>query len=239
MARPPLFGNGWLKAAGLALVASPLFTPMIVPHGRDAGDALRVMLELGAYSALVWAMIAAFSGLDTLAEYLSVGFFFGVTTAILTGLVAALTKLLPSLGLGAPTDLQILRTFLTTAVGVPLALFAVQCFPVGKILQRLHSGRRSSYDSRVAVVLRVFQHLAEVFPRLAFAWREECPQLWLPRHRLDWTANPLALAQFWDWMLRAAMLWSRALLMHCMRIVPVVTAEVGRYDQVTRGGANE
>lgn len=239
MSRPRKRLPAWIKIFGLAVLSLPLFTPIL---GTGMGSRLEILgaiLALGAYATFVWIVIASVSGLEALVASLSVAFVFGVTTILISGAVSKLAALFPGVGVPRASDFQLLRTFMITIISVPLALFSVQCFSAASILERLHGGRRSALDLRLAVALRVFQHLAEVFPQLVMAWREEHPSLWLPRHRVDWSAQPVVLTQLWGWFFRSAMLWSQCLLMHCMRIVPVIEVEIGRLEDVRPGGVND
>ncbi|HWT11685.1 MAG TPA: hypothetical protein VN231_02940 [Allosphingosinicella sp.] len=83
---------------------------------------------------------------------------------------------------------------------------------------------------RIAVCLRVFQHLAEIFPPLLTVWREEHPLAILPRNRSDWQVEgPIsAVAKLGNWVWNALWTWAKCLLVFAFRIVPAVDDEVRR-----------
>jgi hypothetical protein len=225
----------WLKLTILTALGLPLIMPLIELRQSAPTQDLNQVVVLTAYASLVWLVIAMVSGLESLFAYLSVAMFFAVSTMLGTVALSRLAGLFPGLGTGSQRlDIQLYTMLLITISGVPLTLFGVQWFSASRLVERLRSSGRGTFRLRVVVVLRVFQHLAEIFPQLVIVWREENPELWLPRHRTDWTLTPWNLPRFADWLYRAFMLWATCMLMHFLRIVPVIDIELGRLEETTK-----
>jgi hypothetical protein len=222
----------WLKVSILLVLGVPLIVPLIALRQSTPAQDLTQVLILTAYASLIWLVIALASGLENLFAYLSVAFFFAVSTMLGTVVLSKLPGLFPGLGTGSQRlDIQLFTMLLITISGVPLTLFGVQWFSASRLVERLQSSGRGAFRLKVAAVLRVFQHLAEIFPQLVIVWREENPELWLPRHRTDWTLTPWTLPGFADWLYRAFYLWATCMLMHFLRIVPVIDIELGRLEE--------
>ena len=76
-----------------------------------------------------------------------------------------------------------------------------------------------------AIVLRMIQHVFELFTRLLLAWREENPDLIVPRSREDLRATLFGYGQLLPWVGRAVWTWCEALLAHSLLFVPVAVRD--------------
>jgi len=120
-------------------------------------------------------------------------------------------------------------------VGVPFFLFALNSFPATGALRR--SARPTGERQReawllVAIFLRVFQHVFEMAGKMLTAWREENPQLVMPRYREDWKKG-IAPRGYFGWFTRSIWAWSVSLLQQSLVFVPIAVRGWGTFHQAT------
>lgn len=237
----------WLRLLILFLFASPLFGVSELPTKIRPDYIFSDLGQWSAYAVFVWLIVWFTAGLEQLIAWLSVAVIFGLTVAF-SG--AALRK---------SSVWEVLETFTrstfgaqitsTTAEGdlvlllirvmttLPIAILALQSFPPADILR--YAARPGHIRARewwiaVAIFVRVFQHVFEVAGRMLLAWREENPQLILPRFRGDWANQFVPLWGIIDWLKAAVMAWSVGLLQQALLFVPVAVRDWGRFMPLHR-----
>lgn len=225
-------GPWWLRIPiliiiGLPLVNQKLVTDLLPPRPLD-----RVAM-LTLYAIIIWTFVVIVAGLQRLVGYLSAAFSMVIATVVVGGAVRA------AVGLGGNSLIEklsitehLIDVFFMTVTSVPYLCFSVQSFSASSLVEGSFQSRSrwSTLKVHVAVALRVFQRLIEVIPNLLIVWREEFPEIVLPRSRSDWRqANwwmwPVKLV---DWMAIAFFAWACCLLITGLRIVPSIDDEAKR-----------
>lgn len=225
----------WLRLTFFILLAAPLVNIHLITRWLPDEPMLRIAAMTG-YAMAIWLVVIASAGLEKFFTYIAPAAVMLVATAIIGPAVTA------AFGLGGDTKAQTeqinehtVRVALMLLTSLPYAFLVIQSFSASHILERLsrNAGTQSYWQMTIAVWLRVFQHLTEMFPALILVWREENPSMLLPRHTDDWrTQNFLKKAvSLADWAVSAAMTWARCLLMFSLKIIPVVNVETARLAQ--------
>lgn len=232
----------WLRLLLLGLIASPVLT-----HGRlhatiHAQHAFADLLQWVGYALFVWLFVSLCVGVDRLFRWLAVAAIFGFSLAfggafvdrigvwdLLRNQVAALSPTATPSG-ATEHNFDLVYRLVMIMATLPYFLLVVNSFPAGDLfaralpLVRSKAARRVRLYVSLAVVLRMMQHVFELFTSLLVAWREENPIQILPRFKQDihapfpgyFTLIPWARASIWT--------WCQALLMHSLLFVPVVVS---------------
>lgn len=225
----------WLRLVLFALLAAPLVDMHLVTMWTADETHARIFAT-AIYALIIWGFVVACVGWDKFFTFMSGAVVMCVATVIIGSAVRNL------LSLGGATEAEKLHLNEQTVsvafmllISLPYAFFVIQAFSASRLLERLsrRAGTRSHLQMNIAVWLRVFQHLTEIFPALLLVWKEENPSLILPRHIDDWRSQNFLrkIVSLVDWGGSAAMAWARCLLVFSLRIVPVVNMETARLAQ--------
>lgn len=225
----------WLRLMLFGALAAPLVNMELIKHWGPDEPLARIMAT-AVYAAGIWAFIIACIGLEKFAAYMAAAVVMCVATVTIG------SSLFELLGLGGITEQekvlfseQSINVAFMLTISIPYAFFVVQAFSASRMLERVSkkAGTGNRFQLSIAVCLRVFQHMTEMFPALLIVWKEENPKLLRPRHVDDWrTQHFLRRAvSLVDWTINAAMAWARCLLVFSLRIVPVVDIETKRLSQ--------
>lgn len=118
---------------------------------------------------------------------------------------------------------------------VPFGMFAVGCFSPSNMLQAAiqHGRAFQSLTIRLTTIVRVLQHVLYVVVALFGAWREENPDLIVPRHRVDMRGNVAAgIAKWAAWGEESLRTWCFALLMHTLEPIPLFCREIEQASRI-------
>jgi hypothetical protein len=121
-----------------------------------------------------------------------------------------------------------LRVGVTIVTVLPYALLVVNCFSVSGAIRRVTEfGLRTQILMKHTLIgLRVLQHVAEVLPPIVLVWREENPQLIIPRFRDDLGGIFDRAAKCSAWFCSAIWLWVRAGLTFAVEPIAIFCAEI-------------
>lgn len=226
----------WLKRLLITLLAAPLVNmSLVTTWAKD--DTISRIVAITIYVVTVWVVIIVFAGYKKFINYISFAAVMVVSTAVIGLSMQAALKAAFGVNWFHPLDpaAEQEKTFslvVMLIVSIPYALFLIQSFSVSNAIERISRFADTSSASRikVAVCLRVLQHMGETFSSLITVWRESNPAVYSPRHRDDWiNLNFIGRAlQAFSWLGVLAQMWARALLVLGLRIVPVIEVEFGR-----------
>jgi hypothetical protein len=128
-------------------------------------------------------------------------------------------------------ELDLIFRLIMIMVSFPFVLFAITSFPAANLLQKVtvrSTERRNKLVVHCALFLRIFQHVLEVTTTTFTAWREENPEVILPRFRDDWRGSPLGRLGFISWFRMAVWTWCLALTLQTVLLVPIVVKDFKR-----------
>lgn len=221
----------WLRLALLTLIASPMFLPSGMHTSLHADQLFSDFATWMGYAVFLWLFIGLCVGLERLLVWLSAATVFGLALAFGGACVAKLgiwswlNSVLGDLSGSTGTTLiehqsdLIFRLFIVMT-SLPFFFLVVNSFPATDIfLSAVRHGTRgrAKFFVVVAVFLRLFQYVFEVFTSLWLAWREENPEKILPRHRLEFHR--------FRWAMDSLLAWCAALLVHSLIFVPTVVRD--------------
>jgi hypothetical protein len=190
------------------------------------------LLAWAVYALIMWIFIALFAGLKRLLAWLCAAFILAFTL-VASGVLMSestwqfLLQNIPGLG-GTPSEpdmgrqLELLMRLFTVSISVPYAIFFMSSFSAAglfKAAMRRSGPKRMNVLVCLAILLRMFQHVHELIEAMLLAWREENPNMVVPRHRTD---SFVELLRWYKWSLYS---WCCALLARTFMFVPVVASE--------------
>ncbi len=228
----------WVRLILLALLAAPLFGKRgLHPTLHDT----HVFVDIGswtAYVCFIWGFVFVCVGVNRLIDWLSTAFMLALVL-LLTG--ALLRKLgvwhfIEELLRVAPKDpdvvnLALIAQFFKVIATYPLALLTLVSFPASDLVRwasQLSSRRPRTWTLRLAILLRMLQNVAEVVTRCMVAWREENPQLIVPRFRADWHGSLFSRLGILSWAKDLLIIWPRTVAMQSLQAVPFVVRDFRR-----------
>lgn len=214
----------------LLLIAAPLVNIELVT--QFASDPLGRLMAMTVYAVSLWIFIAANVGVDKFFSYVSTAAVMVVATVI----VGAAVRQVFGLAGSTPEEMLAISEHMVSVlfmllISLPYAFFVVQSFSVSALLEKVQNKpKRSVLRIYFAVWMRVFQHIAEMFPPLFSAWTEEHPSQFLPRNRGDWQQQgPVRrLVNLIDWVWNALWIWAKVLFVFSLRAVPSINNEALR-----------
>ena len=229
----------WLRLLILSLISSPLFIGIDHHASIQFEHLFSDMGNWIGYSVFIWIFIYMCVGINKLTSWLGLGAILGLVI-IVTGVA------LPNLGIWdavsavfgevqpesqiekVQRELDLIFRLIMIMTSFPFFMLAIQSFSAAGIfnaaVRRGASGGAYFYIV-IAVFLRVFQHVFEVFEKLLMAWQEENPRLVLPRHRADLGASVLSPLKITKWWWSSTWIWCQALLIHSLLFVPVAVRD--------------
>ena len=223
----------WFRFLLLALFGSPLFGFGSLPSKVGLETIHQDLAIWCAYAVFIWLIIYLAVGIDRFVTWLCVGVIFGLTVLI-TGTLMRRAKIWEFVeGFAAAVSSQDLSTVTTseanlvlrmiiTMISIPYMFLAIECFPASQILNQLSRPSHTKYKEiwlGTAIFLRVFQHVFEVAGRMIIAWREENPNLVIPRHRNNWK-NLSKYTGIFSWIRTSVWVWSVTLIEQSLLFVP-------------------
>lgn len=228
----------WVRLSLLLVLGEPMLTGGSL-HVRLHVD--HAFLDLGywtAYAVFIWLFVFLCVGGSRLLAWLAAASVFGLALvmggATLTkiGVWEFLQGLLGAVGTVTEFDrvqreLDLLFRLLMILTSLPFFLLALQSFSASAIFAAAVR-RGASGGNKVliglAVFLRLFQHVFELFERFLLAWREENPRMLSPRHAAD-SSSAFRSLRILEWWKTSLWVWCIALLQHSLLFVPVVVRE--------------
>lgn len=229
-------GSWWLKLALLLLTGMPLFSTL--PSSAVAiglkeyfGEALAEILSVATFTLIVWSVCLFSLGYRKFLEYLAGAFMMALTTVLLGALIR---KLLPVSIFhdSQASSIRLLKLFYNILMVFPYSLMFINSFSAGNLIKRMTGarGHTRNLGLHLALTLRIFQHVGDVISRLLLIWKEEHPQLLLPRHRKDWAM--LSIPFFYSrWLLQSIIQWIFACIILAFEPIPVMVEEIEQlYD---------
>jgi hypothetical protein len=232
----------WVRLAIVVAIGSPMITGGALHARLHEEHFFRDLAWWAAYSVFVWLFILICIGLERLIQWLSVAVVSGLTVA-LTGAALRKLKIWESVehavfwltgAESAPVhqaELDLIFRLIIIMVSLPFALFVLNSFPAADLLKRIASrgpSKKALLTIKLALSLRIFQHVMEVVTTSLVSWREENPEIVLPRFRDDWRGTLLGRLKFFDWARTAVWAWCLTLTLHTLLIVPVVVRDFRR-----------
>lgn len=220
----------WLKLLILLIIGLPPITGYPITIFMTPENSLSNILLWIGYGSFIWLFILLNVGLKQLFQYLT----FPFTLALITVFLGALFRKGLSFILGNPeTDseyisFKMLSLFVVMISIMPYTLFFINCFSVSSYISSLSfdTGKNYKYKIHLALALRVFQHVGEVFSNLIVVWREENPIMFKPRFREDLAASRYSILWQLSWLKNSAITWCFALLMHTFEAIPYLSEEM-------------
>ncbi len=225
----------WLKIAVLMLIGYPLFSNRPAAFigaamGQHLPETLGPMLAWPLITFFVWACCLPSLGTAKLLDYLAAAYAMAITTVV-SGAVLRLA--LPAIFPADTADnFRLLRVYFNILAVFPYSLTFLNSFSVSNLMNRLTRtrGRFREAGLHLALALRICQHVGEVIPKMLLVWREENPDLLLPRCRDDWHGiSPLVK---WPmWFVRSISQWIFACIILTFEPIPVMVNEIEQIDE--------
>jgi hypothetical protein len=219
----------------LLVIAVPLFKIRLITDLVDDDPIHRLEIKT-VYACFVWSFIVANVGLDKFYSYIQAAFIAVVSTVVIGAAIMYMLHLVGQTNADkmAMSESTVGILFMLT-ISLPYFFFMAQCFSPARFFERIDqsAGSSSVFWLHVAVWLRVFQHLGEVFPALIVVWREEHPGLYLPRFRDDWHSLGLLKrsVNIAEWFASSFFVWAKCMMVFGVSIVPTVNNEAVRLVQ--------
>lgn len=234
--------TGWPIKKIAKLVASFPPADSAIPVSASYTHLSLLMVWL-AYGIIIWLLIFWTVGKNQFWNYMVVAVVIGLTTAVL-GAIAR--KIAPFLAGGINSEeisFRMMMIFILCIVSVPFSLMCVNSFSAMGMVEgaaRIRKAESKDPDLRIhfALALRMFQHAGEVVVTLFQIWKEENPQLLLPRNRRDFSSKWYSSMNFLPWVWEASIAWAFALMMITFAPLPLFICEFERVGRVQRGGEN-
>lgn len=231
----------WARFTLLALFGSPLFIGNALHPQLHLDHWSKDLLAWSAYAIFIWLVIFLSIGLERLLQWLSAATVLGLTIVVLGVILRKLHiwELLHGLfGTSANAtanagqdELDLIYRLFMIMISLPFALFFINSFPASNLLGKVSvrsPERRHKLRVHAALALRVFQHVFEVATTTLVAWREENPELLLPRFRDDWRGSVFGRLGFLKWVRIAIWTWCLTLTLQTLLIVPIVVRDFKR-----------
>jgi len=233
----------WLKVGFLVLLGSPLATGGTLHPTLHQAHLFRDLLEWSLYALFLWLFMFLCVGLERVVTWIGWSFAIGLSVvfsgsfAAKSGAWTAVEAIAKALHLGAvPSasnpDLDMAYRLIVIVTSTPLAIFAMQSFSAAEIVRWASSratARRRGAKAAIAfaVAFRMFQHVSETFDCAFIAWKEENPQILLPRFRDDWRGSVTGRLTFFSWFKEAVWVWCVAMLLQTLVVIPRIVQDFG------------
>ncbi len=226
----------WLRLLLLLSVGLPLFTwwpatklQLGLESFLPAGQASFLVFPIITF--YIWLVCLPSLGLRQMLDYLAAAFGIALTTVI-SG--AVLRLCLPFIFNESHLDgqLRLLKLYFNILAVFPYSLTLLNSFSVSALMSRLAKaeGKFREAGLHLALALRICQHVGEVIPKLLLVWREENPELLLPRFRDDWQGTAI-LVKWPAWIVRSLAQWIFACIILTFEPIPVMVNEIEQIDE--------
>jgi hypothetical protein len=235
----------WLRLLALCLLGFPLFTgwPIniltfhILPlvSGIDADSSKSVLIASicawTLYGGIIWFAVFLNIGAHKFLEYMAVAIVTALTTAILGALLRKAFPFLDGQNSPGAVDFKMVWLYLMIMTSVPFSLMSINLFSASKLLdsakaRAAKNARFPLYYLHVCLALRMLQHVGEVVVRLFDVWREEHPEILIPRNRREWKGKWYSYANFFPWAAEAVWAWIFACMMMTFAPLPSFVHEI-------------
>ncbi|MFP5207310.1 MAG: hypothetical protein ACLGSH_18300 [Acidobacteriota bacterium] len=237
----------WLRLLILLLIGHPLVTSPVLHSQLHKAHFYKDLGLWTAYTVFLWLIIGLCVGLKTLVDWVTVASM-SALTVLLTGAIFRklglwiwLQSFYPSTHATDPTQnlMDLIFRFIMISASAPFALLLINSFPAADLMRWVSKRSASSATMAAlicAIFLRMLQHVGEVVTRCMLAWREENPQVVLPRFSADWAGSIFLRIGFFEWIKIAVVAWCGTIAMHTLAAVPTVVAD---FRRVQRGAGIE
>jgi hypothetical protein len=231
--RPP-----WARLSLLIVLAIPCFSMAPFALWAPNPNSFSFVALWIVYSVLISTIIVRSVGVNEWIGWFAAACLLAVVTAGLTTGILSGIKLV---GLdtflynpdGTPyTHTQWswdqLRRGIIMVTVIPYAIFVAHSFSVSNAVRRAIelTGRRRWLARKVLISLRVVQHAVEVLPPMLVIWREEHPELILPRLRRDISGGYRKILACSTWLFFSSWTWATALLLFALEPMAMLCYEV-------------
>lgn len=228
----------WLRLLLLMLLGVPCFSASPFMLFAPTPDSYTFIVVWLAYSALISAIIAKTVGPSVWLGWFAAACMLAVVTAGTTTSILGIFKLLGletflkrpdgSFYTQAEWSWDQLRRGIIIVTVIPYAIFVAHSFSVANAVRRAIdlSGKRRWLARKALISLRVIQHAVEVLPPMLVVWREEHPELVLPRLRRDVGGGYRKLFACGNWLMISAWTWATALLLFALEPMAMLCYEV-------------
>lgn len=226
----------WLRLLSLLLVGLPLFTwwpatklQLALESFLPAGQASFLVFPLITF--YIWLVCLPTLGLRQMLDYLAAAFGIALTTVI-SGAVLRLCMPFLFNENHIYGQFRLLKLYFNILAVFPYSLTFLNSFSVSGLVGRLAKTRGKFREAglHLALALRICQHVGEVIPKLLLVWREENPDLLLPRFRDDWRG--IAVFLKWPaWVIRSLAQWIFACIILTFEPIPVMVNEIEQIDE--------
>jgi hypothetical protein len=221
------------------MLAVPLATGGPLHSTLHAEHAWIDILGWLGYAMFLWSFVVLCVGFDKLLQWLAIGIAFGLTLVFggaIVGKLGVWELLHNTIGVVLPPgsrdpvqrDLDLIFRLIMVATSLPYLLLVLHSFPAAEVFTAaVRQGTRSRAKTlvSVAVFLRLFQHVFELFTTFLTAWQEENPQMVVPRHNRAFYDGIKGSLRTGSWAKDSIGVWCLALLSHSFLFVPVVVRD--------------
>lgn len=232
----------WLRLLFFILIGHPLIWSPVLHSQLHKAHFYKDLGLWTAYTLFLWLIIGLSVGLKTLVDWVTVAsisaFTVLVTGAIFRkfGIWIWLENLYPSAHSIDPTQnlMDLMFRFIMISASAPFALLVINSFPAADLMRwvsRRSASRATSVALICAIFLRMLQHVGEVVTRCMIAWREENPQIVVPRFSADWAGSIFLRIGVIEWVKTAVVAWCGTIAMHTLAAVPTVVADFRRVQR--------
>lgn len=222
----------WLRLLALFILGFPLFTgwpinilaSQLLPlaNGIDAdlakNELIASICAWSLYGGLIWLAVFLNVGAHKFLEYMSVAIVLALTTAILGAVVRKILPFIEGRSIPGLVDFKMVWLYLMIMTSVPFSLMGINLFSASKLLELAQrkaekNARFPMFYLHLCLALRMLQHVGEVVVRLFDVWREEHPDVIVPRNRQEWKGKWYSSANFFPWAAEAVSAWIYACMM--------------------------
>ena len=228
----------WIRAFILIAISTPIFSHIVLHSTIHAEHYVDDLLKTVAYACFVWLFVGLCAGLRQLLDWLAVGVIPAITL-LLTGALFRSRSIWSLIHKAVPAasanplqgELDLVFKLLIIMIATPLALLIVGSFPATNLMRWISrkGATRTAHAALVgAIFLRMFQHVSEVVERSMDAWREENPDVYLPRHRGDWAGSIWSKAHLVSWFHASVTAWCKFITIQTLAAVPNIVRDFGR-----------
>lgn len=226
----------------LGIIGIPAFTGWPIDETVNSGIAQIVAEIIGdnyipfikilawlSYAVFIWLFIWLLGGSQMLLDFLLAASVLAITIALTK---ATLGKL-PILSGGKDWEtinLDSVLLLIKILTMIPYALLFVRSFSAASLLVSMSkkATKKNKKADHLAVFLRSFQYSIERFVVLLNVWKEENPNMLIPRARGDLHAPIWKKSLWFDWFGRSLWAWCVACLVNTLKAVPVFVDEAKR-----------
>lgn len=226
----------WLRMLLLLIAGLPLFTwwpatrlQLVLESFLPAGQASFLVFPVITF--YIWLVCLPSLGSRKMLDYLAAAFGIALTTVVSGAIIRICMPFLFSENHLAG-QLRLLKLYFNILAVFPYSMTFLNSFSVSGLMTRLTKSRGKFRETglHLALALRICQHVGEVIPKLLLVWREDHPELLLPRFRQNW--HGVAILLKWPaWIVRSLAQWIFACIILTFEPIPVMVNEIEQIDE--------